>query len=182
MNRLLPLLLRETSSRLRFQYWQQLKILAPKDRAEKKLFLEQVKHLTACVEQGREKSMNLLEESVKLEKLGKNLLPRLQLSVYTCENFRLKIAAARHKETLLERMDMNAIKRALSGGDAKNSELSEVSMEMIRSSLAEKRPQTTGIAALQDVINTEISKAEKPPTRTSASITSAIHIHCRLGC
>ena len=37
------------------QYWQQLKILAPKDRAEKKLFLEQVKHLSACVEQGREK-------------------------------------------------------------------------------------------------------------------------------
>ena len=82
--------------------------------------------MTANVDSMRDRAMDLRELSIKLNKEGRDLLPRMQLSIYTCENIRMKIAAARHKETLLERMDMNAIKKALSGGDAKASELSEV--------------------------------------------------------
>lgn len=153
------------------QAWQQLKILGPKDRAAKKLFNEEVRLMALNVNNLREKALDLRELSAQLLKEGKDLLPRMQLSEYTCENIRLKIAAARHKETLLERMDMNAIKKALSGGDAKNSELSEVSMEMIRSSLAEERPKTSGVITLEDVIESEMARNDKPPTRTSASIT-----------
>lgn len=153
------------------QAWQELRILGPKDRAAKKIFNEEVRIMTANVDNLREKALDLREQSARLSKEGRDLLPRMQLSVYTCENIRLKVAAARHKETLLERMDMNAIKKALSGGDAKNSELSEVSMEMIRSSLAEERPKTSDVSTLEDVIESEMARSDKPPTRTAASIT-----------
>jgi hypothetical protein len=154
------------------QSWQGLRLLAPKDRAAKKLFNEQLRMYIAAVEDLRKKAADFREESTKLTKRGQKLLPRMQLSEYTCENIRMKVAAARHKETLLERMDMAAIKRALSGGDAKTSELSDVSMEMIRSSLSDVRPRSKGVLTLEDVIETEMAKTDKAPTRSTVSAST----------
>ena len=136
--------------------WDNLKMLPPKLRGEKKLFTEQLRIMTESAQEKRALAEEKLEESIKLEQAGKMLLPRMQLSEYVVNNYLVKISAARHKETLMERMDIDAIRRALSGGDAKVSELTDVAMELIRSSLASSRPNTSSALTLQDMIRREM--------------------------
>jgi hypothetical protein len=58
-------------------------------------------------------------------------------------------------------MDLDAIKKALSGADAKVSELSDVSMEMIRSSLAGKKADSGSAFTLEKLIEAEMLKSQK---------------------
>jgi len=143
------------------QSWFGLQIVSPAQRQAKRVYLDQIKTIAHDAAESREKAKNLMLELVKDEKMGKMLLPRVQLSVFVCRNFKLKLAAARHKATLLERMDMEEIKRALSGGDAKVSELSDVSMEIIRSTLAVKKVGGSGAFTLDKLIATEMAKARE---------------------
>jgi len=142
------------------QAWFGLQIMSPAQRQAKRVYLDSIKTLAHDAAESREKAKNLMLELVEDEKRGKMLLPRVQLSVFVCRNFKLKLSAARHKETLLERMDMDEIKRALSGGDAKVSELSDVSMEIIRSTLAGKKAGGPNVFTLDKLIATEMAKAK----------------------
>jgi hypothetical protein len=143
------------------QEWFGLKIMSPAQRLAKRVYLDKIKSLAQDAADSRVKANDLMMELVEDEKRGKMLLPRVALSLFVCRNFKLKLAAARHKETLLERMDMDAIKRALSGGDAKVSELSEVSMEIIRSTLAAKKTGGDDVFTLDKLIAIEMAKAKE---------------------
>ncbi len=145
----------------KLQSWFSLQILSPALRQQKKVYLDTIKTLTYDAQESREKANTLLLEAIEDQKRGKMLLPRMQLSEFVSRNIRLKLAAARHKETLLERMDMDAIKRALSGGDAVVSELSDVSMEIIRSTLAAAKPDGPEPFTLDKVIEMEMAKVKE---------------------
>ena len=155
------------------QPWQDKKALSPKERALKRQFMDQIRIMTRLAEDSRDKARDLLKELLRNEKLGKMLLPRMQLSEFICQNFRQKIAAARHKETLLERMDMEAIKKALSGGDAKVSELSDVSMEIIRSSLAGNKKADDEGMTINKVIAQEMAKFKAESANANANTNNS---------
>ena len=91
-------------------------MLAPAERAVKKRFMEDLKGLKNKAAGTKQRSVALRAESDRKTKLGRQMLPRMCLSHYICNMFALKVAAARHKELLLQTMDLEAIKQALRGG------------------------------------------------------------------
>ena len=52
--------------------------------------------------------------ALEAEKAGRRLLPQIPLTIPICNNYRIKIAAARSKAALLQRMDVNVMKAAIS--------------------------------------------------------------------
>ena len=139
--------------------WTGVQILSPSERALKKAYLEELKALKQQAASTKHKSMLLAEESARKAKEGRNLLPRMCLSTYICNLYTTKLAAARHKETLLQSMDLEAIKRALLGGDARLSELTDIAMEMIRYSLANQKPPHSDPLALDKLVDAEVRRA-----------------------
>lgn len=139
--------------------WTRVQILSPSERALKKAYLEELRALKQQAASTKHKSMLLAEESARKAKEGRNLLPRMCLSTYICNLYATKLAAARHKETLLQSMDLDAIKRALLGGDARLSELTDIAMEMIRYSLANQKPPHSDPLALEKLVDAEVRRA-----------------------
>lgn len=140
------------------QVWRGKSVLPPAERAQKKLFMEQLKALKARAAGTKQRSIGLSAEADQKTKIGRQMLPRMCLSVYICSMFALKIAASRHKELLMQTMDLDAIREALRGGGGKLAELSDVGMDMIRFSLANKKPNYSDPLALDKLVEAEVKR------------------------
>jgi hypothetical protein len=90
------------------------------------------------------------------------MLPRLQLSVTVCNNFYIKIAAARQKENLLERMDVDQFRTALLGGtNSKSGALSQSDMDLIAMSLEFGEERHKYKYSLEDLVEEELQNMHK---------------------
>jgi hypothetical protein len=144
------------------QAWQAKLTLGPADRALKKAWTESLKQLKAKAHSTRLRSVALADEADRKNKLGKMLLPRMCLSSYICNIFGMKVAAARHKELLLQSgMDFEAIKVALEGGGGMLAELTDAAMDMLRYSLANRKPNYSDPLALDKLVDAEVLRLRK---------------------
>ena len=144
------------------QVWQAKLALGPADRALKKAWTESLKQLKAKAHSTRLRSVALAEEADRKNKMGKMLLPRMCLSSYICKIFGMKVAAARHKELLLQSgMDFEAIKVALEGGGGMLAELTDAAMDMLRYSLANRKPNHSDPLALNKLVEAEVLRMRK---------------------
>ena len=155
------------------QAWAEVKFLSPVERAQKKAYLDQVRALKHQANTTKLRSLALHEEAACKAEEGHNLLPRMCLSTYICTLYNTKLAAARHKETLLLSMDREAIKRALCGGDAKLAELTDVAMEMIRFSLSGRKPPHHDPLALDRLVEAEVKRARANLDSAGTSATGS---------
>jgi hypothetical protein len=144
------------------QVWHGKSMLAPKERILKNEFREVIKGLKDTIRNSKESVINLKAESLALHTKGTSLLSRMPLSESICINFRLKVAAARHKEQLLERMDMETIKIALIGGGVgKDNTLSSGLMSVITKSLQDRPPTQVEQLTLEKIVLLEMDKMRK---------------------
>lgn len=90
-------------------------LLSPLERQQRREFYDLIKRLNNEAESCRKSYFDLLSQAKYIDRQGRFLLPRIQLSVAVCNNIWLKVAAARTKESLLERVDLDDIKEALCG-------------------------------------------------------------------
>ncbi|KAJ1431640.1 hypothetical protein B484DRAFT_40770, partial [Ochromonadaceae sp. CCMP2298] len=115
--------------------WTGKHLLSPAERATK----AEHKGLIAATRTEAQKARadeNLLRFKAVIEKkMGEHRMPRLHLSQYVYLNYKLKLAAARHKESLLERMTMEEVKAGLFGSNLKEKLLSQEQMRAIHDSL-----------------------------------------------
>jgi hypothetical protein len=96
---------------------------------------------------------NLLRlQAVIDEKRGMAQMPRLCLSQYVVNNYRLKLAAARHKESLLERMTLDDVKNGLFGSNLKEKLLSKEQMQAIHESLRTQQLKLKDVTSLERLI------------------------------
>lgn len=140
------------------QPWQTKLVLAPTERAIKKEWLAQAKALKTKANSTKMRSFALQDGADRKNKQGKMLLPRMCLSSFICQLYSIKIAAARHKEMLLQTMDFDAIKKALRGEGVRLSELTDIAMDMIRFSLAGRKPQHSDPLALDKLVELELTR------------------------
>jgi hypothetical protein len=78
----------------------------------------------------------------------------MELSDYVFDNIKIKVLASRHKESLLEQMDMETIKVALIG-EATHETLSSTDMEVIRASIQKEKPQVSTSLSLDEMVDLE---------------------------
>ena len=97
------------------QVWYNKKMLSPIERKDRFLYYEKIKKSYNNIELLYKQSYDLFMLARKTERLGRMMLPRLQLSIFICNNIWLKVAAARTKESLMEKEDIKSIKLALVG-------------------------------------------------------------------
>lgn len=121
----------------------------------------------------------LIAEGRRKETQGKALLPRLQLSMYINNYYKLKVEASRHMQSLLERMDMATIKSSLSGGFDHSVGLSNVQMEIIRSSLRKGIELSDPAFSLNAFVQTEVAK--ESASRRDASDINDTSLFSRTG-
>ena len=76
-----------------------------------------------------------LAKSIELRKEGRAFLPHMQLTRRTMQNYKIKIDAARHKQSLLERMTLDEVKAGLFGGNDDENILSKEKMQSITDSI-----------------------------------------------
>jgi len=117
------------------QAWTGKALLSPAERAAKAGHFKRVKAMR--MEAGRIKGdENLLRlQAVVDSKVAHNQLPKLILTQYIVQNYALKLAAARHKESLLERMSLEEVKAGLFGSNLREKLLSKEQMRAIHASL-----------------------------------------------
>lgn len=159
------------------QPWMKSIMLSPVERAEKKKYLDDIHSLKAEAKADELLAKELTEESAKMLRRGKELLPRLQLSKYVCNYYRLKILAARHMQSLLQRMDLHTLKNQLSGNSAQGGGFSSLEMDIIRSSLRRREPEPDETETLDDIVNLEVGK--QTATMLSKLQNSACRTHLR---
>lgn len=119
--------------------WTGKALLAPSERAEKRELQLRMSKLREQAQKDEKDSKEITLKGKELLRAGKLLLPRIELSQSIYTNYRLKVLASRHKQSLLERMDMETIKNGLFGIDQRESTLSRLHMESIHSSLKERK-------------------------------------------
>jgi len=153
------------------QPWKGKKMLGPADRAAKKAYYDKISYYRNDVIGYNEEILALKLRSVEHMVRGKALMSRIQVSKFVCANYALKVAASKHKDSLLQLMDIEQIKAALTGTDTTNMALSVADMEMIRSSLKGKANNDKYFFSLDDVVEHELSKDEPDfvPTATMKS-------------
>eukprot|EP00607_Mallomonas_marina_P002975 CAMPEP_0182432714 /NCGR_PEP_ID=MMETSP1167-20130531/58392_1 /TAXON_ID=2988 /ORGANISM="Mallomonas Sp, Strain CCMP3275" /LENGTH=640 /DNA_ID=CAMNT_0024620549 /DNA_START=477 /DNA_END=2399 /DNA_ORIENTATION=- len=92
------------------------------------------------IEQWKTEADRIELAAQEMKKQGDGLLPVLQMSVRVCNNFKMKIKAARHLSSLLERMDIYTIKDRLSVTSTElEHSISAEDMELLSQRLRQKR-------------------------------------------
>ena len=142
------------------QSWTHKSLLSPVDRAERYEYLKKISHMeseaTKHIEEAEK--MQLVSKSMLHE--GRVLQPRLPLSTFICNNYRRKLAAAKHKAALLETMDLETMKNALNGKGGRDSHLSNYHMEVIKQALRTKE----ALASTESLVDVVQVRYEHNPT------------------
>ena len=136
------------------QPWQKISMLGPKEREEKERWKADIKFRYQEVENIQKEAVDWREEGNFLKRSSKYLMSRMELSDYVFNNIKIKIMASRHKESLLERMDMETIKAALIGESAHEA-LSSTDMEVIRASIQKEKPIVSTSLSLDEMVELE---------------------------
>lgn len=140
------------------QPWAGKSLLGPQERLAKKEYLEKVLSFKDEIRMLMEESKRIREKSMEYEKEGRSMLPRMKLTRFVYGNYRLKVSAARNKESLLERMSIDDIKNALCGTSVRDTSLSESTMQTIRYSI-KSRPRTIQFdGSLDELVEQEVYK------------------------
>jgi len=136
------------------QPWQKISMLGPKEREEKERWKADIKSRYQEVENIQKEAVDWREEGNFLKRSSKYLMSRMELSDYVFNNIKIKIMASRHKESLLERMDMETIKAALIG-ESTHEALSSTDMEVIRASIQKEKPIVSTSLSLDEMVELE---------------------------
>lgn len=135
------------------QLWTGKHLLSPKDRALKAAHLQKIAALRAEADKVKRDETFLRLQAVIDEKRALAQMPRLTLSQYVVNNYRLKLAAARHKESLLERMSLEDVKTGLFGSNLKEKLLSKEQMQAIHESLRSQQLKLKDVTSLDRLID-----------------------------
>ena len=136
--------------------WRGRTMLGPAERKEKSAQAEKQRLSRQLLLEAEVEIKELEARAVELDRRGRNLLPRLQLSTFVVANYRIKVAASRHKENLLERMSLDDIKAALAGGGTEGEGiLSAQDMDLLRGSLGEGKSLDKYHYSVEDFISKE---------------------------
>ena len=136
------------------QPWQKKSMLGPKEREEKEQWKADIKARYKEVEDVKKEAVEWREEGNFLKRSSKYLMSRMELSDYVFDNIKIKVLASRHKESLLEQMDMETIKIALIG-EATHEALSSTDMEVIRASIQKDKPLLSTSLSLDEMVDLE---------------------------
>lgn len=91
------------------QLWTGKALLSPQERQLKKEYLQRIESIKAEITILKSSESNLRIVAAVDEQKGLLLLPKIILSRYVVNNFKLKLEAARHKESLLQRMTLGKL-------------------------------------------------------------------------
>ena len=94
--------------------WEGMSLLSPQLRAARLAHKEKLIELNQRLEAIQQEEAAMRAKATETEKAGRRLLPQIPLTISICNNYRIKIAAARSKAALLQRMDVNVMKAAIS--------------------------------------------------------------------
>jgi hypothetical protein len=141
--------------------WTGKSLLGPAERALKKEHMQKIAALYQEVKDMQQQSADLHERGQALIKQGERLLPRLALSLTVYNNFRHKVAAARHKETLLERMSLEDIKKGFFGNNMKETLLNRDQMQAIHASLRDRKIEMKDTSSLQRLLASVLEEEEE---------------------
>jgi hypothetical protein len=94
--------------------WEGVSLLSPALRAARQVHKDKLVELNQKLEAIQQEEAGLRSRAVETEKAGRRLLPQIPLTIPICSNYRIKIAAARSKAALLQRMDVGVMKAAIS--------------------------------------------------------------------
>jgi len=117
------------------QSWSGKSLLGPQERKIKKDYMARIDNIRKEVMNMKTEEKILREAAMNDEKRGLLLLPHILLTKYVVNNYKLKLEASRHKESLLERMSLEDIKNGLFGTNLKEKMLSKDQMQAIHASL-----------------------------------------------
>ncbi len=157
------------------QPWKGKKMLGPTERAVKKAYYDKISFYRKDIVGYNEEILALQSRSAEHLVRGKALMSRIQISKFVCANYALKVAASKHKESLLQLMNIEQIKAALTGNDNSNMALSAADMEMIRGSLRDKTNNEKYFFSLDDVVEHELTKEEPAFTPAAGTLTRMIN-------
>jgi len=149
------------------QAWTGKHLLSPKERAQRTEHHKKVAAMRAEAGKVKRDENFLRLQAVIDEKRGLSQMPKLTLSLYVVNNYRLKLAAARHKESLLERMTLEEVKTGLFGSNLREKMLSKEQMQAIHESLRSQQLKLKDVTSLDrlidDVVDEEGAIAQKVP-------------------
>ena len=94
--------------------WEGVSLLSPTLRAVRQAHKDKLAELNQKLEAIQQDEAALRSRALETEKAGRRLLPQIPLTIPICSNYRIKIAAARSKAALLQRMDVGVMKAAIS--------------------------------------------------------------------
>jgi hypothetical protein len=116
--------------------WYGKALLGPQLRSQKKAFSDGIRDMKEALAEMQRKQIRVANNIVRLHEEADRKLPRFQLSLTVCNNMRLKMAAARYKSNLLEKMSLESLKEHLGGKAASEGEfeMSESDHERLRES------------------------------------------------
>lgn len=133
--------------------WDGKPALGPQERAAKKLLFLQVAELRAVASKFEVEADQIMLSVKENEDLGTSFLPKISLNLTVYNNFKTKIAAARHKESLLERMSLDQIKNGLFGSNMKETLLNKDQMQAIHASLRDRVIVMKDTSSLQRLVD-----------------------------
>jgi hypothetical protein len=142
------------------QAWMGKSLLSPHERALRKVYKEKIRSMILESKKILEDAKKTRKTALELEKVGRNLLPRIQLSRYTVGVFLRKLAAARNKEGLLNYISMDTIKSALTGTSEKCTGVPSSDMETILANIKERQREPIHLLddSLELVVENELKK------------------------
>jgi hypothetical protein len=152
------------------QSWAGKSLLSPAERALRKVYKDKIRtyYVEAKAQEDDAEAVSL--DALNTEKAGRNLLPRMQLSKYTVNVFLRKLAAARHKETLLQYISVDTVKAALTGVAEKSSGLPTSDMETIINCLNNKADDNLDVNALESLVEREVQKERQRRAKGTSSL------------
>jgi hypothetical protein len=152
------------------QSWAGKSLLSPAERALRKVYKDRIRTYYVEAKAQEEDAAAVASDALNTEKAGRNLLPRLQLSKYTINVFLRKLAAARHKETLLQYISVDTVKAALTGIAEKSSGLPTTDMETIMNCLKAKTDDGMDEHALEMLVEREVQKERQRKAKSGTSL------------
>jgi hypothetical protein len=143
------------------QPWTGKPLLGPTERAAKKVHLQRVEDMRCAARKMVSAADELALQSDELDRNGQTLLPHISLCMSLYGNFRAKVFAARHKESLLERMTLDEIKNGLFGSNMKEQLLNKDQMQAIHASLRDRKIELKDTTSLQRLVDETLAEEEK---------------------
>ncbi len=143
------------------QPWQNKHMLGPLERQQKKEYQGKLQELRSQIASFDQEIDEMKRKSAEFERKGRLLLPRIALSLPVYQNFKVKLAAARHKQNLLENMTLDEIKNGLFGSNMKETLLNKDQMEAIHASLKDRKIVMKDTTSLQRLVDNILVQEEE---------------------